>query len=86
MKPSQSILDDSFRYVPAAATSVAETWRRFGWRPTTDEQRKARRRGEADIAVDSVAAVMPIRRDVTDVRSLRVRRVGANGPRARDIE
>ena len=35
MRPSYSILDPSFRYVSAAATSVAETWRRFGWRPTS---------------------------------------------------
>ena len=62
MKPSRSILDHSFHYVPAAATSVAETWRRFGWRPTTDDQRKARRRPETSIAVDSIAAVRPFRR------------------------
>ena len=47
MKPVHSILDDSFRYVPAKATSVAETWRRFGWRPTTEEERNRRRRPTA---------------------------------------
>ena len=41
---THSILDDSFCYVPAIATSVAETWRRFGWRPTTEEERKRRRK------------------------------------------
>ena len=61
MKPAHSILDDSFRYVPAVATSVAETWRRFGWRPTTEEERKRRRRPTATV-VASVAAVTPIRR------------------------
>jgi hypothetical protein len=61
MKPAHSILDDSFRYVPAVATSVAETWRRFGWRPTTEEERKRRRRPTATV-VESVAAVTPIRR------------------------
>ena len=39
MKPSLSLLDDSFRYVPAAATSVSMTWRRFGWRPPSDFER-----------------------------------------------
>jgi hypothetical protein len=39
MKPAHSILDRSFRYVPAAATSVSDTWRRFGWQPTTLEER-----------------------------------------------
>jgi len=42
MKPSQSILEQSFRYVPSVSTSVADTWRRFGWRPTTEDERKAR--------------------------------------------
>ena len=43
MRPIRSILDPSFCYVPSVATSVVETWRRAGWRPTTDEERKARR-------------------------------------------
>ncbi len=65
MKPNRSILDESFRYVPAAATSVAETWRRFGWHPTTNDERKARRLSAAEIVVvevDEVAPVRPIRR------------------------
>jgi len=43
IKPARSILDGSFRYVPATSTSVSETWSRFGWRPTTEEERKRRR-------------------------------------------
>jgi hypothetical protein len=39
MKPVRSILDTSFHYVPSVSTSVAETWRRFGWRPTTASER-----------------------------------------------
>ena len=61
MKPSHSILDDSFRYVPATSTSVAQTWRRFGWRPVTDEERRRRRRPAA-AAMEPVAAVTPIGR------------------------
>jgi hypothetical protein len=61
-KPTHSILNDSFRYVPAAATSVVETWRRFGWRPTTDEERNGRRRTAADFPDEPVAAVTPIGR------------------------
>jgi hypothetical protein len=38
MKPFKSILDRSFIYVPSTATSVDQTWRRFGWRPTTKEE------------------------------------------------
>ena len=33
MKPSISILDRAFAYKPSYATAIAETWRRFGWRP-----------------------------------------------------
>jgi len=36
MKPSKSILDNSFNYVPSAATAVEKTWRRFGWRPIAE--------------------------------------------------
>ena len=39
MKPIKSILDRSFVYVPSTATSVDRTWRRYGWRPTTEEAR-----------------------------------------------
>jgi hypothetical protein len=62
VKPNRSILDESFRYVPAVATSVAETWRRFGWRPTNDEERKTRRRPGAEILVEEIPMVTPIRR------------------------
>ena len=39
MRPSRSILDRDFRYVPSIATSVAETWKRFGWRPMKKPKR-----------------------------------------------
>jgi len=64
MKPTQSILDESFRYVPAAATSVRDTWRRHGWRPTTDEDRKRRRLPASEVVVESVGAVTPMRRSI----------------------
>ena len=33
MRPKISILDRAFAYKPSYATAIAETWRRFGWRP-----------------------------------------------------
>jgi hypothetical protein len=53
MRPRKSILDPSFRYVPSVATSVVSTWRRFGWRPTTPDERDRRRLNHA---VDVVPA------------------------------
>ena len=38
------LLDPRFRYVPAAKTDVLATWRRFGFRPVTDSERRARQR------------------------------------------
>jgi hypothetical protein len=42
------LLDPGFRYVPSAKTNVAATWKRFGYRPTTEAERRARqaRNGE----------------------------------------
>lgn len=36
------LLDPSFKYLPAAQTDVAATWRRFGFRPTTETERRSR--------------------------------------------
>jgi hypothetical protein len=33
MKPRISILDRAFAYKPSYETAIADTWRRFGWRP-----------------------------------------------------
>lgn len=44
MKPTKSILDENFSYIPSTSTSVADTWRRFGWHPITDDERTRQRR------------------------------------------
>lgn len=53
MRPTKSILDESFAYTPAAGTAVDATWRRYGWQPVTDQERKARRRRPASAASDT---------------------------------
>jgi hypothetical protein len=56
MRPIRSILDASFCYVPSVATSVASTWRRAGWHPTTEQERKARGRPTVELVVDCIGA------------------------------
>jgi hypothetical protein len=59
MRSIRSILDPSFDYVPSFATSVASTWRRAGWRPTTDEDRKARQSPSAKLVVEWIGKADP---------------------------
>ena len=37
-----NILDQRFKYVPAVSTDIEATWRRFGYAPVSEEQRRAR--------------------------------------------
>jgi hypothetical protein len=62
MKPSRSILDKRFEYVPASHTSVAETWRKHGWKPQEELRRRSKtmaksRRGAVPPAAIGAAAV-----------------------------
>jgi hypothetical protein len=51
------LLDPRFKYVPAARTDVAATWRKFGFKPTTDADRKSRMlRPEPSSVVPTVEA------------------------------
>lgn len=40
LKPATRLLDLRFNYIPAAATDIAATWRRFGFDPRTNRQRR----------------------------------------------
>jgi hypothetical protein len=44
MKPKISILDRAFAYKPSYATAIADTWRRFGWRPVKRDTQEAQAR------------------------------------------
>ena len=52
------ILDQRFRYVPSEATNVAATWKRFGFRPTTEAERRARQARLQGEPLDPSAAVV----------------------------
>ena len=38
------LLDTRFKYTPSTSTNIMATWRRFGYRPTTEAERAARQR------------------------------------------
>jgi hypothetical protein len=50
------LLDPGFRYVPSAHTNVAATWKRFGYRPTTDAERRARQARNSLLRASGAAA------------------------------
>lgn len=47
MKPKISILNRAFAYTPSYATAIAETWRRFGWRPVKRNAQELQARARA---------------------------------------
>ena len=38
------IYDARFKYTPSTSTNIVSTWKRFGFRPTTESERLARQR------------------------------------------
>lgn len=38
----KSILDPSFKWTPSASTNVSATWKKHGFKPTTDAERRSR--------------------------------------------
>jgi len=45
------LLDPRFKYIPAARTDVAATWRRFGFKPMTEAERRSRKLRNGNRAV-----------------------------------
>jgi len=40
--PAMNLLDPRFNYVPAVSTDISATWRRFGFDPRANQERRAR--------------------------------------------
>lgn len=60
------LLDSRFKYTNSASTNVADTWRRFGFRVTTDAERAARQqRGQKSEPSAEVTALQPGKRKVS---------------------
>jgi hypothetical protein len=38
------IYDARFKYTPSTSTNIVSTWKRFGFKPTTESERLARQR------------------------------------------
>ena len=55
MKPSRSILDKKFQYVPSSSTSVTETWRKHGWKPQEERRRKLKPMRKSRRSTENVA-------------------------------
>ncbi len=36
------LLDQRFKYIPSTSTNIVETWKRHGYKPTTEAERRAR--------------------------------------------
>jgi hypothetical protein len=58
------LLDPRFKYIPAARTDVAATWRRFGFKPMTDAERRSRklRSGDSTVPADDARTSVAPRR------------------------
>jgi hypothetical protein len=69
------IYDPRFKYTPSLNTNILSTWKRFGFKPTTDAERQARQRrthgedGEATTRRETAASVTKLD---TSMRKLRI--------------
>ena len=56
LKPATRLLDLRFNYTPAAATDIAATWRRFGFDPRENQQRRELFRSSFNESTSDLAA------------------------------
>jgi hypothetical protein len=53
------ILDSRFKYTPSMNTNIVATWKRYGFKPTTEAERLARQRRKAENDMPN-ASVTPL--------------------------
>ncbi|HVG05660.1 MAG TPA: hypothetical protein VM937_12050 [Burkholderiaceae bacterium] len=53
-KPATRLLDLRFKYIPAAATDISATWRRYGFDPRVNNQRREQLRN----SINSTATML----------------------------
>jgi hypothetical protein len=41
---TMKLLNAGFKYTPSSSTNIEATWKRYGYKPTTDAERLARQR------------------------------------------
>ena len=54
------LLDPSFKYTPSMSTDIVKTWKRHGFKPTTETERQRRLRGSQAAASTRTASVTPL--------------------------
>ena len=45
-----NLLDPRFKYTPSTSTNIVSTWKRHGFKPTTEAERRARQRANGEVA------------------------------------
>ena len=77
------IYDARFKYTPSTSTNITSTWKRFGFKPTTESERLARQRrallreDEKDAAGASVTQLDSAKRKARSPLRLAKKSVGS---------
>ena len=65
------IYDSRFKYTPSMSTNIVATWKRHGFKPTTEAERLARQRRASADEADHVASVTQFDSAKRKMRALR---------------
>ena len=77
------IYDSRFKYTPSMSTNIVSTWKRHGFKPTTEAERLARQRrafgGEHETVSASVTQLDAAKRNVRGGLRLAKKSAGSRG-------